>query len=106
MKHFYEQVMSTDSELAFMLGSKLNIDKTEWEKLVARQKAIQSAFRHGIGDFVPLYQECVTANTTYLQLVNFDSSDPNESRIVKYLKRSIVAGLDVIKSLEYSLHAG
>lgn len=94
-----------DDELAFVMASKMNVSKNEWDKVLERKNRIENFMYRGGDDIAAIYKDCRNANEQYLRLVHFDEMDSSEYLIKEFLKRSVAPGILATKCLEYSLRA-
>lgn len=91
-------------QLSFLMGSQLNIDKTEWEKLQERRSMINECFKTG-ADLLATHSRVVAANKMILSLVGFDEDNEDEVFIRTKLEASVEPGCGVVQSLQEALLA-
>lgn len=91
-------------QLSFDMGSKLNIDKSEWEKLVEIRDSVERFIKTGNCN-ISLYRRVMDTNDAYLRLIPLDDNDSDEAYIKKHLQASQNVTLGVVKVFEESLLA-
>ena len=110
MKEFNDRKFKSDNidhdldDLAFDMGSKINIEKNEWDKLINTRNLVFDFLINGRCD-CDVYCQAMELTDSYLRLIPLDEFDADEVYIKKRLLASKKANIGVAKALEETLKA-
>lgn len=83
--------MDEVDEMACLFSGQMNIDKTEWDKLLCRYAQVREVLERATELVADTHRQIVEQNKEYLRLIPFSHTNPVEAYIETKLRESIVS---------------